>query len=255
MWKQVLLLFLFLYAPSTVTASFTFEILSVNPQVISDSKTDLSIRLGISDLPSPSYFRVAFQKKSGDPYFGMLKNHLDTWVPIKPLSADCAEYYLISDTQATSAAILLRPGDKEITPGKYLVKAHRLTEKSCSSTEATNNFEIEIAYSSISPSPIPPTNIPTPSPTKHPSPIPSPSPHVINSQIQIKPPTPTALTNISPSISPLVLSIHTDESTKVTPTPSKSTAYNSSPLPLGPIALSLSGFVILTGSILRTFRK
>lgn len=127
------------------------------------------VKLALLDLPSPSYFRVAFQKDSGSPYFGYLKNQNENWVPVKPLSSSCQDYYFISDSSTNSAVILVKIGeDIPITEGEYLLKAHRFTSTACSATAATNNRVVNISLPFPSSSPNPPTLAPTILPTHPP---------------------------------------------------------------------------------------
>ena len=173
MWLATLAL---LFTPSSALASFSFSLSSTGPITISNNTQEVQINLSITDLPSSSYFRVAFQKQSGDSYFGQIKNHLGDWVNVQPFNADCSNYYSVSDTSATSAAILIRVGESSTAQaGEYQLKAHRFTQTACSYAEAQNSLSATVVIStpvstvvpSLSPSSTskPPTSTPKPSPT------------------------------------------------------------------------------------------
>jgi len=126
-WWLLTLLFLFVSATSVVKA-YNFDIVSSDPTSISSKETEVNVTLNISSLPSESYFRVSFQKPNND-YFGQLKNDRGEWVKIKTLSTtECADYYKVSDTSATSIVITIKVGDDQnIDAGTYMIKAHRYT--------------------------------------------------------------------------------------------------------------------------------
>jgi hypothetical protein len=183
LWRKILPVFLlFFLLPSSVHAAFSFNISADGPLTVSGLNQEISVSFNISGLPSPSYFRVAFQKAAGDSYFGQIKNNTGDWVDITALSGDCHGYYYVSDTSVTTLIIPLRIGANiNPDPGTYLIRAHRFTQSACSSTEAQNSLTADFDF-------------PTPTPTPLPTPLPSPTP---------KPPTstprpPTAVPTMKP---------------------------------------------------------
>src|SRR3989344_7276290 len=99
MKKLILFLFaaLFFFAfPNKVSAAFSLNISSINPDNISSVEQEVTVNININDLPSESYFRVAWQESSGKPYFGYIKNNNGDWIKIDS-SQDCKSYYHVTD--------------------------------------------------------------------------------------------------------------------------------------------------------------
>lgn len=184
----------FLISPSSVPAAFSFQISQVEPPGVSSPDQEVKVHLTLTDLPNPSYFRAAFQKASGEAYFGYLKNNSGSWVKIKSLSSNCHDYFLVSDTSATTLDLYLKVGeDQKVEPGQYQIKAHRLTAAACSPTEGKNTQNIAINFPSLptnSPPPPPPTPTPAPSSTLPPTPLPTrpyPTPEALSLQTELSP--------------------------------------------------------------------
>lgn len=215
---------LFLTSTQPAYAAFSFSLGSLSSQSISSTTQEVSITLLLNELPSPSYFRAAFQKESGDDYFGEIKNNSGIWTKVAPFGSPCQDYLYISDTSATSASILLRVGEGTLPQsGAYHIKAHRFTSSACSSTQATN----ELAMALDLPPP-PPSLIPTSSPTSTPKPSSMPKPSPIRT-------TPTSIvlaqTSVEPTLYTPILGI-TDY-----PIPSDILGISSedSPIPTAPL--------------------
>lgn len=237
-------LLLFLTAALPVQASFSFQISSIFPDSITATDQEIQVHLSISDLPSSSYFRAAFQKSSGDPYFGQVKNNSGSWVDIQALSADCKNYFYIDDTATTSAVLTIRIGQSSYNPGTYQVKAHRFTSTSCSYTEAANTQVVNFNFLSPTSTPAPtstpsattpPTHTPKP-PTSTPSPRP-PSPT----------PQPTGQVTIEPSLSVLSASSATLPTSSPTPKPisNQSNYLGFAFIAAGLVCLALSAFLLM----------
>jgi hypothetical protein len=193
--RKILLIFLIFLFPASVYAAFSFSISATQPETVSDPVQEIPVSFTLSGLPSPSYFRVAFQKSSGSTYFGQIKNDSGDWVDITSLSGDCHNYYYVSDTSATSLTIFLRVGSNT-TPdsGQYLIRAHRFTQTACSATEAQNSLTADFIFATPtpnpSPTPIPPTAEPPTSTPRSPT---------------VKPPTNTPKPSVIPTIKPTPL--------------------------------------------------
>lgn len=222
---------LFLVSAQLVDAAFSFSLVSADPSTISDSTTEIRVDLQLNDLPSPSYFRAAFQKESGDNYFGQMKNSAGDWVTIGSLSSPCQDYIYLSDTAATSAAILLRVGDSlPSQPGTYYIKAHRFTVSSCSATSAANSLPVTLSLSlptaTLHPTSTPrPASTPKPTsakvlPTPIPSLIPSPEPTLFWPSLGITEyPLPTDVLGLATQIQPPALPPSPPVPSPVTPPP------------------------------------
>ncbi len=174
----IVFLAIFLFLPKEIFAVFSFKIKDAEPDLVSSKNQEVEVLLDITDLPSESYFRVAWQEGENKRYFGYIK--IDgNWVKIKSLSDDCSEYYYISDTSTNSATLITKIGEEEeLISGTYLLKAHRFTSTCKSYKTSENTFEIvvNLPTSTSSPSPSPsstsdfsPTSSPTPSPSSTPS--------------------------------------------------------------------------------------
>lgn len=212
--------FFFSYAP--VFAAFSFNVASVSATTISSLDQEIQVSLNIVNLPSESYFRVAFQKESGGPYFGYIKNNNGDWSVIQALNGDCTIYYKVSDILTASLELKFKIGeDATIDNGNYRLKAHRFTKTCTSNTEATNyyNFVVNVPTPTPTPTSIPtltPTLKPEPTLTSTPTPVPTSAP--VQSTLPPtlkKPPSPTP--TLKPTIvlpSPIVSVTVLGESTK-----------------------------------------
>lgn len=182
-------------------AAFSFSITSVNPASVSSSDQEVTLTINISDLPSESYFRIAWQESSGKSYFGYIKNNNGDWIKIDS-NQDCKNYYQVSDLTKQSITIITKIGqDNTPTNGSYLLKAKRYTA-TCSSEKDSEPVSIQVNLPIPTPTP---TDIPTP--TRTPTPTKEPTP--------TKTPTPTK----SPTATPTTATIKA-----ITPTPTKKTA-------------------------------
>ncbi len=251
---------MFFLSVSPSQAAFSFQITQVSPSSVSDINQEIQVDLDIFDLPSDSYFRVAFQKESGASYFGQIKNNAGNWVDIKSLSSPCQDYYSIPETASTSATIMLRIGSEGREPGDYQIKAHRFTSTSCSSTEAQNTASVSLNL----PSPTPTPTL-TPSPTQVPvTSTPTPLSGATGTLSVPKPtstPKPT-VTQVPPTAAVLGTTDETTRAPSITPSPpvTKNQQPISNNLPasrhsylaylvifLGAIMLGISGFLFIRG--------
>ncbi len=166
-----LLFLLVMFFAEPVFAAFSFRISNIDRDTLESIDDEVLVDLEISDLPSESYFRVAFQKKDGGTYFGYMKNDLGNWVKS---SSDCKDFYHLTDKTTTSLQIPLKIGEGESESGSFYIKGHRYTA-SCTSTVSTNSAEIQFAF---------PTPIATPSAT----PQPTLEPEDLVDQVSVNPP-------------------------------------------------------------------
>ncbi len=210
---KYLLLFLFfclwIFLSGEIFAAFSFNISSISTDSISSQEQEIIADISINDLPSESYFRVAWQAASGRPYFGYIKNDKGSWIKVKP-DQDCKNYYKVSDTTTTSLSIIAKIGeDNNINNGNYLLKARRYTSN-CSDTDSQPiSIQINLPMPTSSPTvTLTPTNSPTitktPTPSKSPTPTKTPTP--------TKVPTPTKTPTLTPtpkSTSPTPVKSHT----------------------------------------------
>lgn len=178
--KKILFIFLALVFNllkfSLVLAVFSFEINNASPTSVTSKSQEVGVVLDIVDLPSESYFRVAWQKETGDPYFGYIKNNNGDWVKIEALTGDCSNYYNVTQTGSSQITLITKIGeDTDLTSGDYLLRAHRFT-LGCSHTASTNTASINVTLTS-------PTATPTPEPTNTPTPTNTPSPTKATYQI------------------------------------------------------------------------
>lgn len=159
------------------SAAFSFQIASASPSLITTKNDEIIVSLSITDLPSESYFRIAFQKNDGGNYFGYMKNDLGEWTKT---SESCTKFYRVTDKTLTKLEIPLKIGDTELESGIYNIKSHRYT-LSCSSTSSTNFTSIEIALPTSTPTTMPTrSEIQVPSPTIYESPTLTPTSVLIN---------------------------------------------------------------------------
>lgn len=190
-----LLIFCFFLAWPKPVRAWSFKIESINPSSVSSKNDEVEVVLSITDLPSESYLRVAWQEGEGKQYFGYVKNEKDEWVQIKSLGSDCSNYYHVTNTGTFPLTLKTKIGeDKELTSGTYLLKAHRFTT-GCSDRASENSVEISVNLPEPTPTPSPtptqeseptatatPTpqpeasHSPTPKPTKKPTATPTPTP-------------------------------------------------------------------------------
>lgn len=186
-------LFFFLVFAPPVFAAFSLSISSINPDSISSNEQEVTVNVNINDLPSESYFRIAWQESSGNSYFGYMKNNNDDWVKVES-GQDCKNYYKISDLSTTFLVLLTKVGDENIiNNGNYLLKVRRYTA-SCSTYKDSEPVSIQVNLPTPTSAPTPtftptstPTNTPAPTPTRTPTPVPTSLPSSPTS----KPPTPT----------------------------------------------------------------
>lgn len=185
-------LLLFSIVVSPVFAAFSSNISNINPDTVSDSEQEVTVSITISDLPSESYFRIAWQESSGNPYFGYMKNNNGDWVKIDS-SQDCKNYYHVSDLTTESLVIVTKIGKENtdgLSNGPYLLKARRYTA-SCSSNTDSESISIQVNLPIPTPTPTDiPTPTRTPTPTKTPTPTPTKS-QAVTPTIAAKSATPT----------------------------------------------------------------
>lgn len=173
-------LIVYLMIPSNVSAGLVMSITNIDPITVSSNEQEVTITASISGLPSSSFFRVAWQKSSGDSYFGYVKNNIGDWVKITT-SQDCKNYYSVSDTATSSLSLVTKIGDDNFPEnGTYTLKLRRYTS-TCGSNSDSDPISITINLPTPTPSPTPvstqaPTPTPTPVPTKTPTPTPTKKP-------------------------------------------------------------------------------
>lgn len=206
----IAVIFLFLSWPGQAKAAFSFKIESINPTSVASKTDEVQVMLTITDLPSESYFKIAWQEKDGASYFGYMKNSDGNWTKIKSLSEDklgdtCANYFKVTDQSKTTLTLVTKIGeDQELSNNNYFIKAHRFT-KSCDSNEsATNSIGITV-------------NLPTATPT----PTPTPTQETESSITLTLTPMPAAATTTPKPTSTATMTPTTKPTPKPTPTPTE----------------------------------
>ncbi len=171
-WWGILLLFLSTVLPARAALSFSLE--SINPSIINSLEQEVEVKLNMTDLPSESYFRVAWKKEGSSTYFGYVKNQDGNWAKIGTLSSDCKNYYKVSNTGTTTLTLATKMGtDSNSETGNYLLKAHRFTSSCASNSGSENELTVALNLPTLTPSSTP-TPVPTPTPT--PKSLPTPTP-------------------------------------------------------------------------------
>ncbi len=177
-------LLIFCYSGVThAFAAFSLHIESIDPQSISSNDQPVTVKLIITDLPSESYFRIAWQEASGKPYFGYMKNNDGEWIKVDS-GQDCKNYYYVSELSTQSLVLVTKVGQENaVNNGDYLLKARRYTA-SCSSYTDSDPITVQINFPTPTPTPTPtpePTSTPTqtPTPTSTPTKTPTPYPQKI----------------------------------------------------------------------------
>lgn len=200
---------------SNAKASFLLSISSVSLSTVSSKEQEITVNVNVNDLPSESYFRVAWQESSGSTYFGYMKNNNSEWVKIES-SQDCKNYYKVSDLSTTSISLTSKIGDENsVNNSSYLIKVRRYTA-SCSSYTDSDSSSVQVSISTPTPTPTAtPTPMSTATPTSTPTATstPSPTPTKTPTPKPTKSPTPTPFVGEQES-GPYVLGAET------TPTPS-----------------------------------
>ncbi|QQG41006.1 MAG: hypothetical protein HYV37_01640 [Candidatus Levyibacteriota bacterium] len=168
---SVLLFFVFYFLfPQKTFAAFSLSISSINPDTVSSSGQEVTVNISINDLPSESYFRVAWQKSSGETYFGYMLNNNNDWVKVES-SQDCKNYYKISDLTTTSLTIKTKIGEENTVNNRsYLLKARRYTTSCSSYYTDSDPVSIQVNFSTLTATP---TQVPFPTQIKTPTPIPT----------------------------------------------------------------------------------
>lgn len=105
------LFFSFFAKPSF--AAFSLNISSITPDNVSYNEQEVTVNVNINNLPSESYFRIAWQESSGKPYLGYMKNNNGDWVRVES-SQDCKNYYKVSDIATTSLTLVTKVGEENI---------------------------------------------------------------------------------------------------------------------------------------------
>lgn len=93
---------------SEVSAAFSFNVDSISSTEITSKDQEIQVSISINELPSESYFRVAFQKSNGDPYLGYMKDNNGNYVKIGALNDPCSVYYFVSDRATTALTLTLK---------------------------------------------------------------------------------------------------------------------------------------------------
>ncbi len=249
-----------LFLPSDVFAAFSLSISSINPDSVSYSEQEVTVNIDINDLPSESYFRVAWQESSGKPYFGYMKNNTGDWVKIES-GQDCKNYYKISDLTMTSLIIVTKIGEENtINNGSYFLKARRYTA-SCSSYKDTDPVSIQVNLPTPTPTP---TEEPEPEPENTPTPTLTPIPTQKSTPTPTQKPTPTKTPTPSPTppgeilgeeVTPEAEEISSDDSQESTPSSFNLQSF----LPfifvgLGVLLLAVSGGSVLLPNLKKKYR-
>jgi len=211
-----------------VSAAFQMTLQEPSNNTITSNEQEILITASISGLPSASFFRFAFQKNSGDPYFGYMKNNENNWIKITS-SQDCKNYVSVVDASASAVSSVVKIGDDNISEnGTYSLKLRRYTS-SCLSYLDSNAIVVNFAL---------PTSTPTPTPTLVATPTLVPTKTPITTPVKTKTPLPTINVE-TPSVTPQVLA----ESTQ---SPSVSNPPKNFLLPLFFI---ISGLILIGVSI------
>lgn len=187
------LILLFFSNPFKILAAFSLSIASINPDNVSNNEQEVIVSININDLPSESYFRVAWQESSGKPYFGYMKDNSGNWVKTDS-GQNCINYYKVSDLTTTSLTLITKIGDENtINSGQYHLKARRYTN-TCSSYADSDSVLIQVNLPTSTP-----TQTPTPTPTSKPSSIPIPTATKTPTPTKTIPNTPTPTQIITPT--------------------------------------------------------
>ena len=238
---------LFLLAVLPAYAAFSFSLEQANPSVVDSLEREVEVKLNITDLPSESYFRVGWKKEGSSTYFGYVKNQDDNWTKIETLSADCKNYYKVSDTGTTTLTLLTKMGsDSTHEAGNYLLKAHRFTSSCASNSGSENEQMVVLNIPTPTPTPIPtptPTATPTPTPSSTPKPTPSSTPKPTQT------PTPKPTSVPSSTIKPQVLASSFQPLASASPTPSPSPEVLSAQTPAPDLNWLAVMAVILGGGV------
>lgn len=145
--------------------------------MISDNNQEVVVDVAINDLPSESYFRIAWQKSAGKPYFGYMKNNNEDWVKIDS-SQGCQNYYHVSDINTTAIILVTKIGQDTIdglNNGQYSLKVRRYTANCASYTDSEASIlQVNLPVPTPTDMPIP-TSTRTPTPTKIPTATKSPT--------------------------------------------------------------------------------
>jgi len=238
---------LFLLAVLPAYAAFSFSLEQANPSVVDSLEREVEVKLNITDLPSESYFRVGWKKEGSSTYFGYVKNQDDNWTKIETLSADCKNYYKVSDTGTTTLTLLTKMGsDSTHEAGNYLLKAHRFTSSCASNSGSENEQMVVLNIPTPTPTPIPtptPTATPTPTPSSTPKPTPSSTPKPTQT------PTPKPTSVPSSTTKPQVLASSFQPLASASPTPSPSPEVLSAQTPAPDLNWLAVMAVILGGGV------
>lgn len=245
---------IFLFSAEKTLAAFTMNINSIDPPSISTNEQEVTVTASISGLPNPSFFRIAWQKASGDTYFGYVKNNSGDWVKIET-DRDCRNYYSVSDVNTNSLTLIAKIGDdNNPVNGSFTMKLRRYTA-TCGSNSDSAPFPVEI-------------NLPTPTPTQTPTPTPAPT----NSPTPAPPATPTTSPTKSPvprptaTPTPLILGSETDnpqvdilalgDSLKTpSPTPAQTSKKSNLAFPIIAGIFTASGLALVGAAFFLAYKK
>lgn len=189
----------FLFPVAYAASVFSFSIKAIDKQSLTQKEEEVNVTLTINELPSESYFRVAFQPKKGGSYFGYIKNEKGEWTKIRALnSEDCSGYYRVTDMSTKELVVgLIIGGENEVNNEEYVIKGHRFTAACPKSYDASDNsISVSFAIPSPSPSPSPSASLGVIDPS------PSPSTSSESNQTTASPSPSTPLGTIGPSPQP-----------------------------------------------------
>jgi len=148
-----------LYFAKVSLAAFSFQILELDRSVFNSNTEEVNVKIKITDLPSNSFFKVAFQKSVGARYFGEVQDKNANWVDVS--NSNCNIFYEVTDLETEDITLKLRVGNADgVENGNYNLVALRYTS-SCAATKS-NEMPVEI---NISPPSLTPTPTSTPKPT------------------------------------------------------------------------------------------
>ncbi len=252
-----LIFFIFLVTFVTFTdkilAAFSMKLLDLPENNITSNEEEIAVSAEITDLPSASYFRIAWQKESGKQYFGYMKGSSGDWIKITA-GEDCKNYFSVSDSSTSAITLVTKIGDDNIIDNSsYTLKLRRYTA-SCSSYSDSNPIAVTV-------------NLPTPTPTPTFVPTSNPTPTLVPTPLKTLTPTPRVTSTPAPSISAEPLaepSASSGESQVLSAADSIQTAFpntsdmsepGKNSLPIFALSLVASGSLFIGGAIYLAIKK
>ncbi len=258
----ILFVLFFLFSDSEVKAGLTMSIQSISLDTVSSNEQEVTVTASISGLPNPSFFRIAWQKSSGDNYFGYVQNNSGEWVKIQS-GQDCTKYFSVTDTGTSSLVLVTKIGsDNSPDNGNYTLKLRRYTS-SCGSESDSGPIAITINFPTPEPTQSPsPTNPPTSAPTQAPTQAPTRAPTASPTPQRTKSPTPKPTSTpqvlgeseTPPPADSLTLSDSLESSSPAPTAPADSKKTNSN-FPLIALAFIISGIGLMGAAGYMAYKK